>query len=223
MASMVTMHPFNSSMSSSLGIAVISLLFSSQANCPSTRLHSAENALTTCSGGFLASFVRRVCFPSIATTPVIFSAAFCIHSTNTVCSCWVSIALITFLNVQASGIPFSSFIYFFSHCSLLFPNISTFVYDVAPHMTAVSMINSTSSSGYHTLRSRRVSSIPSSTSCKLSFFIAFLPALPLSWLQYSKFFPVWLVFVYNSFTHSNTLPFSPLSVAFCRMLCYIEK
>ena len=72
---------------------MISLLFSSHASCPSTKLHSAENALTTCSGDFLPSFVRRACFPSIATTPVTFSTILRIHSTNAVCTCCVSTAL----------------------------------------------------------------------------------------------------------------------------------
>ena len=122
MASIVTIHPF---ISSSLGIAVISLLFSSRASCPSTKPHSAENALTTCSGDFLPSFVRRACFPSIATTPVTFSTMLRIHFTNAVCTCCVSTALITFRKVQVSGTPFSSLIYFFIHF-MLSPNISIF-------------------------------------------------------------------------------------------------
>ena len=170
------MHPSISNISNSLGIAVISLLFSSHANCPKTKPHSIENALTTWSGALPASFVLRACFPSIATTPVICSTTVFIHSTNTVCSCRVSIDRITFRKVQVSGTPFSSAIYFFSHSSLLYPNISTLAYEVAPQITAVSMINSTSCSGYHTLLFRRVSSIPSSTSCKLSFFIPSSPA-----------------------------------------------
>ncbi len=120
MASIVTIHPFISNISSSLGIAVISLLFSSRASYPSTKPHSVENALTTCSGDFLPSFVRRACFPSIATTPVTFSTMLRIHFTNTVCTCCVSTALITFRKVQASGTPFSSLTYFFSHFSLSF-------------------------------------------------------------------------------------------------------
>lgn len=41
---------------------MISLLFSSHASCPSTKPHSAENALTTCNGFFFPSFVRRACY-----------------------------------------------------------------------------------------------------------------------------------------------------------------
>lgn len=98
-------------------------------------------------------------------TRVFFRAFFAI-------SVWVPMAS----KVHASGTPFSSLIYFFSHFSLLFPNISTFAWDVAPQITAVNIINSTSYSGYHTLRSRRISSIPSSTSCKLSCFITMPPS-----------------------------------------------
>lgn len=39
------MQPLISNISSNFGIAVISLLFSSHANCPRTTPHSAENAL----------------------------------------------------------------------------------------------------------------------------------------------------------------------------------
>lgn len=43
MVSIVTIHPSNSSISNSLGIAVISLLFSSHANCPSSKPHSEDS------------------------------------------------------------------------------------------------------------------------------------------------------------------------------------
>ena len=97
----------------------------------------------------------------MATTPVIASFALSIHSTKTVCSCCVSIALMTFRNVHASGIPFSSFKYFRSHVSLLLANNSTLTYYVALHITAASMMNSTPCNGYHMLYPKRISSIPS--------------------------------------------------------------
>ena len=85
-ASIVTIQPFISSISSSLGIAVISLLFSSHANCPMTSPHSCENALTTCSGRLVLSRVLRAVFSSIAITPVKSDTTFFIHSQKRMCN-----------------------------------------------------------------------------------------------------------------------------------------
>ena len=58
-----------------------------------------------------------------------------------------------------------------SHSFLLLPNISTLAYEVAPQMTANSIIISTSCNGYMMLLLLLVSSIPSNTSIKLNFFM----------------------------------------------------
>jgi|SRR5579859_665743 len=73
-ASIVTTAPFNpppsASRSSSSGIAVISLLLSATASCPSTSRLVVANAETRWSGGSPAprSWLRREVFPSIATS-----------------------------------------------------------------------------------------------------------------------------------------------------------
>src|SRR5271157_1012202 len=69
MASIVTTVPLNSSASSSLGIAVISLDFSSTRRCASTKLLLSAQAETMCTMAFLpGSQVPRSALPSMATT-----------------------------------------------------------------------------------------------------------------------------------------------------------
>ena len=70
MASLVTMHPLNSSSSSSRGMAVISLDFRSVFTCPKVRVLAEPQALTrwmACLPALL-SWERRTVWPSMATT-----------------------------------------------------------------------------------------------------------------------------------------------------------
>lgn len=148
---MIMIHPCISDyISNSLGTAVTSRLFSSHADCSSTKLYSAGSALTTCSGGF----------PPIAATPMIY----CIYSTNTVCSCYVSIVWVTFRNVQASGTLFSYFMCFFSRIFFLCSNIFIFEYDAVPQIAVVRTMSSTSCSS-------TIHSIPAECSQSLQYFV----------------------------------------------------
>ncbi len=69
MASIVTIAPVNSRISSNLGMAVISLLLSSTGISPKTRRFSAAQALTRCNAGrsWAESKERRRVLPSIGT------------------------------------------------------------------------------------------------------------------------------------------------------------
>ena len=70
-------NPFRHRNSSSSGIALISFVFSPTRICPKTRDAPQAHALTSWDGRFplLSSFLRRMVFPSMATTPSIFPAA----------------------------------------------------------------------------------------------------------------------------------------------------
>ena len=94
------------------------------------------------------------------------------------------------------GVPFSSLRYFFNHSYLLRANISIREYDVAPHIMAVSIMKSTSLNGYITLLLLRVSSIPSSISSRLNFFMVYLP------LGFFFYYTMFLMFVRLHFVYS---------------------
>lgn len=83
-ASIVTIHPFNSNTISSLGMAVISLHFSAVLTCPNTMLFVSAQALTMCMADF-ALFPResRIVLPSmLLISPSVSSATLFTHAKN---------------------------------------------------------------------------------------------------------------------------------------------
>jgi hypothetical protein len=104
---MVTTVPLNSSASSNLGIAVISLDLSSTRRCASTRLFVFAQAETICTMAFLpSSHVPRSALPSMATTsPAVSLAIDDIQATKPFSNSSGSSAEKTRWNVSCDGMP----------------------------------------------------------------------------------------------------------------------
>src|ERR1700676_3853544 len=161
MASIVTMAPVNSKTANNLGIAVISLDFSSTTSWPRNKRFSAAQALTICRG-FLPlarSSVARAVLPSMATNwPSVLSCKASTHFRKQATKASPSTAANTRVKVSWQGVPSGNDKYFSSQARLLLPNFSMATQSLAPLTTAHSAMKMMSGRLYRLGRSRRGSS-----------------------------------------------------------------
>src|ERR1019366_4409489 len=157
MASMVTTVPVNSSAFSSLGMAVISLDFSSTLRCASTRpLPSAQDETMWTRVFLPVSRVPHNAFPSMATTsPAVSLAIDETQATKPFSISSGSSAAKTRLNVSCDGIPDGSVKNVFNHSKLSSPYSAMSFQLSAPFSTAAIEIRRISSSKCSRFRSTR--------------------------------------------------------------------
>src|SRR5476651_361979 len=159
---MVTMAPRSSNILSNLGIAVISLDFSSVTTCPNTKFASVTHALTVWRAflPFVFDPLAREVLPSIATILFLIGmfktfTQLMKHSVNAS----GLIAMKTLRKVSCEGMPLGNSRNFLSQAILERPNSSIAVKALAPERVAHTAMKRRSPSLCNCVRCRRGSSI----------------------------------------------------------------